>query len=355
MQEIENIDSLDSLSVSESELVEQLSLYSLLISVDTFSALGSGAEFIFDESEIADIIYPPAAAPTAINHSARQSVPTLAKNTIWENSPFACLYDESKEFSIAISRYNPDARSHAQFAIQLSKFFRRIVRFSRENTSHAFYYQEQRELHEALLQFMIGAPVQLVPFKSLAPFLWGANRASFPPFTSRQSADVVTNVLVILAGFACLHLSTSQYQSGQVFAVEFGGPCLYSSGEIMYAITNLLAYTFQVADSPIAPHESVFGYYPYHTALIQECFKNGTNSSLPSPVLSHPFNMLLAYIVSSSAWTASSSFEKLHQAHNIALLVSNVVYPTMVKVSNIWPGVASLVRKLDSIINNRAV
>jgi hypothetical protein len=244
-------DILDPSQLTEMDVTERMTVVSMLLSIDTYVSIGAGRNFVFDENEIPALMFPPLPKVIRSPDQNRTYLPDLAKHTMWEKTAYAPLFDDARELSKLYSHFQPDARTHTQFSIQLMKFIRKVIRYSR-NPTGTDTEQSQVELHNYLLHAISQAPNVVLPFKNLDSFMFGAPEFQMPPIVTRNSKDIIINQLVIISGFANLHFPTSQFDDSPSPSTQNNSPVIQAPFQPLLA-PELLSFN---GSNPLAAMQS---------------------------------------------------------------------------------------------------
>ncbi|KAJ3251907.1 hypothetical protein HK103_002012 [Boothiomyces macroporosus] len=237
--------------LSPRDVTERYTLYLMAFTIDTHLAIAKGDNFIIDETLYPDINVNDTILDTFFDYSnkihgifssylSRQFEPSKAKNTVWENTIHADIFDECKENSTKFTYFLPNAKKRVQGQIKRLKFFREIIKFSRLKKYEPKLDTDaatRRAFHDQLLSILASFPGQAVMAKSLKTFI-------VPSIKSLR--EVYSVQMTILSMFSYLHLSAILHQDDTLYPLELGGPEV-SPKEILLASFKAACHVVDVA------------------------------------------------------------------------------------------------------------
>ncbi|KAI8913623.1 hypothetical protein EDD86DRAFT_262814 [Gorgonomyces haynaldii] len=338
------------------EQKERFLLWASCLIFDTYCSMDTGNSFAIDEREYPDYVsgWPSTMPDVPID---KMHKPTLARHTLWENTPHAYMFDKMSR-SCLYSLYPQPSSSTFNFVVWLCVIVRRILRVVRsrvpmhtpENNSQRLnivdnWWAEQvqrhppgireafavlpraitfTELHDALLDWHYHLPNAAKAFESLETFalpnvspdstqyrVWGLN----PP-------SVEGNMLC-LVGFAYLHVPClggvhfRQQRYRLTRSSDRSSLATYSSAQVLMTSFRALVYMLRFLGAP------------YHSQQ---------SDGVPAPVQYWPIQPLEIFIISCSAIMASKSTEAQDtDASEVFTLLKQFVVPTLDALSLIWP------------------
>ncbi|KAI8892356.1 hypothetical protein BC833DRAFT_625907 [Globomyces pollinis-pini] len=324
------------------DLTERFCLWVMCFTVDTYSAISGGMGFTIDESEFPNVNFSPFSNGTPCSSLARVFEPTLAKHTIWENTHWAPLFDDMKELSNAYPKLSTDAGFRAQQIFLAHKVFRKVINFSRQNkydVSQKNTLNTRMQLHESVLRLIMEFPSDIAILNSLTPFSYGSPDVGYPRKPRIKALpSAFEHLATCLVMFAYLHLSAVQSHDNSKFALEYGGPKVYSPQDIIFASVRALSYMIEFVSTPTVPQESIFGPYQYPYESISQCLQTPGRPTLPTPLLSNPTCSLLIFCISSSALIAFQTQPiDLTKSYELGLLIEKSILPTLIRIGSVWP------------------
>jgi hypothetical protein len=339
-----------SLQLSDKERAERVALLAMILGIDTYGSMTTGNGFFIDESDFPESVFPSLPLVIDSKKMGRFFNPTLGRHSCWENTEFSALFDEIKELSLLINENQPSLALTSQFQLLLLKLIRKILRFSRAQ-KYIKGGEESRFtqviLHNSLLQFLMMAPSTILIFRSLSGFAYGVQTRANKEYSTRGQ-DSLSHSLVFISAFAYLHFTSAVSTKSTKFALEIGGPCVYSSRDVLYSLVNCLTQIIITSEKPFKPSDSFFGKYDYHPEDIKNC----SISNMPSPLFCQALNSMMSFVVSSSALVAFKSPDTDQaQAKSVFEMVKNTVLPAMRRIDTLWPGSSNFTMKLQKIVN----
>ncbi|KAJ3362408.1 hypothetical protein HDU91_003418 [Kappamyces sp. JEL0680] len=278
--------------INECERADRLLVLEVILTADTYASLASGRGFILDDNEFPEMNF------TKMNVSfTAQPIPeTLGKHTLWEKTPFAPNLDADRATNCQAASI--DALYFAETQLRFMKFFRKIIRFSRQQRYGldriGSFSHDQVLLHNTTLQ-VIQDLGSINLFSSLVPFLWGNPESRFPEETKRTISNrALISSFRLLTMITYLHFPTISYPERK-FPLTTGGSSVYTSRDIMYAVVRAVHFLVQKAMTPIVPKSGKLN------PLLQTAMNSPLPDDLSSPMLSHGVMAMMIFIISMSA------------------------------------------------------
>ncbi|KAJ3268734.1 hypothetical protein HDV01_002338 [Terramyces sp. JEL0728] len=238
--------------LSERDLTERYTLYLMAFTIDTHMAIAKGDNFIIDETLYPDLNITESLKETFLDYSSRiqgylsnyfgrQFEPSKAKNTVWENTIHAAVYDECKENSTKFTYFLPNAKKRVQSQIKRLKFFREIVKFSRLKKYEPKLdtdVETKRSFHTQLLTMLKTFPAPTQMIRSLSDF-------TTPLIKSLR--EFYTINLTVLTMFSYIHLSGILQGDESLYPLELGGKEVPAK-EILFATFKAACHVVNMAN-----------------------------------------------------------------------------------------------------------
>jgi hypothetical protein len=344
-------------ALQEMERQERFALLAVCLIADTYSAILQGSEFMMDESDIPNLEFNGYGEQQPIfNEIPRYDIPKLAKYTIWQGTSFAPMTDDVLEMHTVMTSLSSYVNYRSSGLLKTFRLYRQIIRFSRTNKYGMTIEQiaiHGMSYHNQILQHLSDLPLYLLPFATLESFAPG----SVPPELPKQSfgrivRDMYQLLMAYLSMMAYLHLPIAQSGLDVKFALTYGrSGGSFSSKDILFATVRALEYLLKISYQPLDPQDSVFGPFPYPPKLLNECMSAPIDPLLPSPMFNCCTNVMLAYVVCSSALIAARTPPMNQVATSILsdIIRFNII-PSLEKVGTIWPISFTFTTRLKDIL-----
>ncbi|KAJ3369151.1 hypothetical protein HDU91_007454 [Kappamyces sp. JEL0680] len=326
------------------ERQERLAILVMCILTDTFGAVSQGTDFMIDELRIPDLSFPrPDRFTPDFVVFQRQLPMTLAKNTIWEGSPLATLYDEVQEARAALRQFQDFIAFSSLGLLNDLKIFRKIIRFARTNKDNMSSDDMQATistLHLEAIQIVDIIPNQFLPISNLHDFAPECSTpVPMPKSLGRASTELNQFYAVFLCMICYLHLPNIQAGSSTRFPLVFSDTAFtYSSKEIMFTAAKALDFLCRMAYTPIVPGQSVFGPFAGPASQVEAVLQSPLDPDLPSPLLCEATSAMMLYLISSSCLSAARigpvNEEQLLTTQTI---VQESIIPCLRRIACLWP------------------
>jgi hypothetical protein len=344
-------------ALQEMERQERFALLAMCLIADTYASILQGTEFMMDESDIPHLEFTGYDEQQPIfNEIPRFQTPTLALFTIWQGTPLATMTDDVLEMHNVMTTLSSYVTFRSTGLLKTFRLYRQIIRFSRSNKFGITLDQialHGMSYHNQILQHLSDLPLYLLPFATLESFAPGA----VPPELPKQSfarivRDMYQLLMAYLSMMAYLHLPIAQSGLDVKFPLTYGrSGGSFSSKDVLFATVRALEYLLKISYQPILPSDSVFGEYPYPVDSLRECFEGPVDPTLPSPMFSCSTNVLLAYLVCSSALIASRTPPVNHAANSmLGDIVRVTIVPALERIGTMWPIAYIFTNKLKDVL-----
>jgi hypothetical protein len=363
------VDKPSMIPVDAPEEQERFLLWASCLVFDTYTCMESGHLFALNEQLYPDFCagWRPRSFDKQIQPPGR--VPTKAVNTVWENGPYAQMFDRVSD----LCTYDlfPHATSSTfNYVVWICVIMRRILRVVRSRVSlvnnetnelwwketlfvhpssikHAFMPTSRdttpETLHDSLILWYANLPDRARAFASLEVF---ANPHATPEsddFYWSYAAPSVEGTFLFLSSFCYLHMGSLDHpESSKLFRLsspryaDFSSlPQTierYSSRQVL--LTCLRALGFMLCkllahEQPLLPSE------------------------IPSPVQYWAIQPLELFIIASAGLlsTRVSPFKELEYMEAIGI-VNSFILPTLHKYCKIWPMGIHYKTKLETLLTN---
>lgn len=237
--------------LSHLERVELQWLKYYSVATDTYNSLLTGTEFKSYHSADEELEVLPD------DGRAEWDPPQdmTAKNTIWENTSYAPIFERTLHMNWLFKAKDPYAIRDIHHMFSSAKQFRAIVIYYRSNKiqqqTPAMIYQIQ-QFHEGLLQLLASTPTNPHPmFTSLLYFLPDISSLGSEPAQS-YTTQFLRIWLQILTHLCYLHIPIVKAKNFHTkFALEPNGARVYSSREVLFAVLNNFAYIIKTSTTPV--------------------------------------------------------------------------------------------------------
>ncbi|KAI8900154.1 hypothetical protein BC833DRAFT_582832 [Globomyces pollinis-pini] len=341
---------LNSPVLSQEDYFEIYSLIAFLYNVNCINLPEGSMRIGFDENLLTSICL---TVPIISEPIARYRIPDLAKYTIWENSQWAPMFDEMKEAVLAYPKLFSDACSLLDQSIRIDMLFKRAVSYSKRYTYEKgeFDSLELASCHEEVLKILKEIPEDLAYFDSLSNFIFGADMSTLSPPTAKCHQLVVSKTLLCLGCLSYLHLSGAQQKNRTLYPAYSGGPPLFLSKDILFAVAKALGFVVKEITTRFLPCDSVYGEYRYSVASLESGDRNPLNSTLPSPMCLDPSFAYIFFVVSSSCLLGVRCYPQdvEQDAELRSIIVGNIVQG-LKSLSYIWPSASLTIVQLQKLI-----
>jgi hypothetical protein len=342
-------------NIQEIQRQERFALLAQCIVLDTYCVVSLGVEFMLNEAEIPVLEFVGSMEQQPLFHeSPRIYTPTLAANTIWEESPLACMVDDMLEMKSIMKSLLSYSTYRSSGLIKAFRLFRQIIRFSRGHKFGLTFEQVTitgLDLHNQVLR-NVAEIKNMIPFSTLEVFAPGSPILELPrPSYARVVGDIYQLLVANFTMLAYLHLPISQSIIDVKFPLAYGRSAMYSSKDIMYSLVKALEHLIKFSYTPLKPSDSVFGPYPYPPNKLLKSMNSHLDPSIPSPMFLCPSNAMLSYVICSSAVIAHRTTPINEPMLNILTdSIRTNILPAMHKISTIWPVATLFITKLNDVL-----
>jgi hypothetical protein len=348
---------------------ERFLLWASCLVFDTYCSMESGHGFALNEQLYPDFCagWRPRSFDKQIQPPGRN--PTKAMNTIWENGPYAQMFDRVSDFC-TYDLYPHATSSTFNYVVWICVILRRILRVVRSRTplvssegddiwwketlfvhpcsiKHAFMPIDRattpETLHDSLILWYANLPDRARAFSSLEVFgTPHANPESDDLYWS-YAAPAIEGTLLFLSSFCYLHMGSLDHpESSNLFRLsstrygDFSSLSQtmerYSSRQVLLACLRALGFMLRrllAHEQPLLP------------------------SDIPSPVQYWAIQPLELFIIASAGLLATRVSPFKEQEYNEALGIVNLfVLPTLQKYCKVWPMGIHYKTKLETLLTN---
>ena len=293
--------------LTDREKTDRMVLLCQLLACDLFQSMASANGFLTDDSLIPDTNY-----QQEIVTGANQLGETSGLNatfTIWENTPFAATFSQIMTHPIT---FNYSALFKAQSQIQMLKFFRKVMTWSRANSNSQSSFTDQFMLHSSCLKIMAHS----VGIQSLSSFMFGKLDSDIPRelYITPNSLELNISTAEFLAMLCYIHYPS---MSDTTRKFPIGGETNYLSIDILFGVVRSLHFVIRRA-----------------CGVQVSC---SISKSLPPPSICHAVFALLAYVICSSVAVAFQSAKADYQQKVIVFGLLAEINHTLWGIGGVWP------------------
>jgi hypothetical protein len=351
---------------------ERFTLWASCLVFDTYSSMESGRPFALDERHYPEFIIgwrPRTFYKKIIVHPRS---PTMATHTVWENGPFADMFDQVSD--ICTSDLHPSSNSsNFNLVVWICVIIRRILRIVRcrvpictksnfnENwwnqsiemlpcsVKNAFMQLPRNvsvsDLNDSLLMWHSNLPNATLIFPSLEMFVTSGYKPEFRENEYwKKSAPTLEGTLLYLCAFCYLHMASldssesnekmyklSAPRFGDVSSIKSTELRLFSSRQILLAALRAVSFILQ--------------------EILGDAIRIGAPTA--SPIQYWAIQPLELFIISSSGLLATrvSPFDQADFNEAIEM-VQNVILPSITLLCSFWPVASHYKAKLETLILN---
>ncbi|KAJ2993468.1 hypothetical protein HDV02_002411 [Globomyces sp. JEL0801] len=340
--------------LTDQDRLERYTLWLHFLIIDSYLNMIYGSGYLIDESLLSMVSYP-TFQPFRPPHTGLPKR-TLATNTIWEDCPFALLFDDVIEMKTIITRNLPNPAFLVEAQCNLALLGRRVLRFSRSDKSRLSINELSSHtllLHNLILAEMVDLPHTYVPFTSFEFFTPEKPEldASLMTPLVPMSSDFLQLILTRLTMFSFLHLPTAQMGVRQLYPLTHQKYPEYSTPVVFITSLKCAAYLIKLSRFSGGASHSTFNIHGYPSEQLSQCLEKPLDDTLPSPILSCAANVILLYI-SVSASLIGLRIPPVNPDY-LALgtqVANTVIIPHLNHISTVWPLAAVFAKKIGEIL-----
>ncbi|KAJ3319876.1 hypothetical protein HDV06_005852 [Boothiomyces sp. JEL0866] len=338
-------------SLSKRDRKERYALWNMLMMVDTFASIATGAGFMMDESNYPDL-HEVIGSKHPIQQPKQRKLKThLAKNTIWEKSNLALMFDDLNETRHYFSGISFDFVEKEEFCM---RNLRRAVRFSRSQKFKTNPFEagkKGKEMHNEILAMLHSVPHGFNLIPSLEQFAPGNTAVDqIPSQLARLSVECCNGLLVNLAILTYVHLPLVQNKCTEKFALEAGKPEIYTPKDVMFATVRALEFMYKCGYIPLYPNDSPYGIAEYDQNDLKNLYNLSLNPNIPSPLYACATSALISFIIASSALIAHRTEPVNSEVSNtLSTIVSTNILPCLLRNAGVWPAANYFALKLQDV------
>ncbi|KAJ3254822.1 hypothetical protein HK103_006812 [Boothiomyces macroporosus] len=338
-------------SLSKRDRKERYALWNMLMMVDTFASIATGAGFMMDESNYPDL-HEVIGSKHPIQQPKQRKLKThLAKNTIWEKSNLALMFDDLNETRHYFSGISFDFVEKEEFCM---RNLRRAVRFSRSQKFKTNAYEagkKGKEMHNEILVMLHSVPHGFNLIPSLEQFAPGNTAVDqIPSQLARLSVECCNGLLVNFAILTYVHLPLVQNKCTEKFALEAGKAEIYTPKDVMYATVRALEFMYKCGYIPLYPNDSPYGISEYDQNDLKNLYNLSLNPNVPSPLYACATSALISFIIASSALIAHRTEPVDTEVSNsLSTIVSTNILPCLLRNAGVWPAANYFALKLQDV------